>query len=308
MCCFARPVSTVEHTTIFARATDQGTQFLVYQMNYRSQDENAMILPVPIRRPASESSLRFIDLEDYSEVFDDLDDGFPYEEPVSIGCSAAIDKSAVGSLAVFKVGNYIASFVPSIEDFSRLDDRFTLPASVWSKVPHYEDFGFAVFQLASGALKPHPMAFEYETDHQPVFFPTLHIHDGEIHEEEEFDHVLYAQHAGFDSRVSSYRNADVPDPQTGLVRSKYRADEFVNVNRTQGIVQGDLLVHRRVIHGLRANQDTEFAASGHPTIPAFNWRPLIAYWPLALGATLLTWFFARRARLRRKRLASDSND
>ena len=48
------------------------------------------------------------------------------------------------------------------------------------------------------------MAMEFQTqrDSNEIFFPTIHIHDGEVHELEEFDHALYLQHAEFDSKVS----------------------------------------------------------------------------------------------------------
>ena len=116
--------------------------------------------------------------------------------------------------------------MPTLADFDRLDPKFTLPQEVWAKIPEYENFGFAVFQLAAGQLRPHPMAFEFQTDKDELFFPTIHIHDGEVHQSEHFDHVLYMQHAGLDSKVGAYRNSDVEDRATGLVRSAQQASSF----------------------------------------------------------------------------------
>lgn len=300
MCIFAQPVIAVNNTQIFARATSEQTQFLAYQMNYVSGGDNAMILPVPIRPPAHGQSLRFIDLRDYDGFFDDLADGFPYKPPsFNIGCSASFDATSGYALEVFEVGNYIASFVPKLSDFSRLDERFTLPESTWSQIPQYSEYGFAVFQLAAGSLKPHPMAFEFESEHDAIYFPTVHIHDGEIHETEEFDHVLYLQHAGFDSRVYGYQNSDVPDRSTGLIRSKYVAREFCEIGQAGGIVDGDLLVHRQIIRGYHPNRDTIIATSGDPTNPKLNLRPLLSYTPWLVVAAGVTWFFARRARIKR---------
>ena len=40
----------------------------------------------------------------------------------------------------------------------------------------------------------HPMAMEFNTRHpDTLFFPTLHIHDGAVHAEEDYDHTLYFQ-------------------------------------------------------------------------------------------------------------------
>ncbi|MCA9590479.1 MAG: hypothetical protein KC657_34485 [Myxococcales bacterium] len=39
----------------------------------------------------------------------------------------------------------------------------------------------------------HPMAFEFPRRDARLFFPTVHVHDGEVHATAEFDHTLYAQ-------------------------------------------------------------------------------------------------------------------
>lgn len=300
MCIFSQPVTSVSSTRIFARPTGRSTQFLVYQMNYESREPNAMILPIPVRQPAGEESLRFIDLEGYPEFFDDLSTGFPYQPPpYSVGCSASRNGAAADSLTVFNVGNYIASFVPSLTDFSRLDERFTLPKSTWAQVPQYAKYGFAVFQLAAGSLTPHPMAFEFETALESIFFPTLHIHDGEVHASEPFDHVLYVQHAGLDSRVSSYQNSDVLDTSTGLIRSKYTAREFCDIARCSGVVDKGLLVHRKFIQGAYPNSDTEIGVVGSPTVTTFNVRPLLEYTPWLLISAAATWLFSRRCKIKR---------
>lgn len=300
MCIFSKPVADVNNTQIFARLTASGTQYIVYQMNYESPSENAMILPIPVGQPVRDDSLRFIDLQNYADFFADLVQGFPFCPPsVGIGCSAPLKTAAAPTpLKVFEVGNYIASFVPTLSDFDRLDDRFRLPEQTWSRLPGYKDFGFALFQLAAGSLKPHPMAFEFETAHKSIYFPTLHIHDGEIHNTEEFDHVLYLQHAGFDSRVSAYQNPNVRDKSTGLIRSQNAAKQFSNIGNSKDILAGDLLVHRLFIHGSQPNRDTEIAASGHPTRPTLNLRPLWRYAPWLVFAAAVAWFFARRTKIK----------
>src|SRR5690606_16069404 len=109
-------------------------------------------------------------------------------------------------LAVHEVGDFVASFVPTLADFRRLDPQFVIPQESWDKIPEYSDYGFAVFQLKSLVGNPHPMAFEFTTRWPDrIFFPTVHIHDGEVHDREEFDHTLYLQHPEFDRVVGTYQ-------------------------------------------------------------------------------------------------------
>ena len=305
MCIFSRPIISVNNTQIFARLTGKGSQYLAYQMQYNSKEENAMILPIPVRSPSDETQVRFIDLQEYEFFFADLARGFPFIPP-SFNLTCSQTKSACDSLAlkVHNVGNYIASFVPTIDDFDRLDARFTLPKETWQKVPQYSSFGFAVFQLASGALEPHPMAFEFESNADSIFFPTMHIHDGEVHETEGFDHVLYMQHAGLDSKVNGYVNSDVADRATGYVRSKKIANEFCNISSAQGMVEPQLLVHRHIIRGNQPNRDVEISVIGDALKPSFNHRPYLRYLPWIVAVSAVAWFFRRRNRIKR----SDKHD
>src|SRR5262249_38902619 len=101
------------------------------------------------------------------------------------------------------VGSFVASFVPGVKDFSRLDEAFRLPAGVWDKLPQYKDFGFAVFQLKKGAQKVHPMAFEFpRANPRQLFFPTVHIHDGTVKDRAGFDHALYCQASAGEDMMS----------------------------------------------------------------------------------------------------------
>ena len=301
MCIFSQPVVSVNKTQIFARLSGKGTQFLAYEMNYESRDPNAMILPVPVKQAADDKSLVFIDLKNYQAMFGDLGKGFPFHFSSGIGCSAGAVKVSADLLEVFEVGNYIASFVPTMADFNRLDPKFTLPEEVWGKIPGYENFGFAVFQLAAGKLKPHPMAFEFQTDKDELFFPTIHIHDGEVHESEEFDHVLYMQHAGLDSKVGGYRNFDIEDESTGLVRSEHQASSFCSVGKSANLIDGNLLVHRKMVRGNLPNTDTVFKMSGDPVNPSMNFRWWRSFMPWLVVLAAVGWFFNRRSKLKNER-------
>lgn len=306
MCCFAQKILSVTDTKIFSRFTSPGTQMLAYEMKYESAEPNAMILPLPTDLTKGESAVRFISLEDDEHFFSQLDRGFPRTPRLSIGCSEKV-VTASAAIEVHEVGDYIASFVPSLADFDRLDSRFVIPTETWSLIPQYKDYGFAVFQLKQLVGKPHPMALEFAsrwTDR--IFFPTVHIHDGEVHPVEAFDHTLYLQHAQFDSIVESYVDNDIPDPSTGFVRSKSVAGDFADVEKSAGLIAGNLLVHRKEMRGLLANQDQILTIAGNPLVPNFNLKNYKWLLPWGMIITAVAWFLARRSRLKNSPMASEN--
>jgi hypothetical protein len=198
MCCFSRPVDSVSATNIFARSGADGRQFIAYSMTLRAGEDLSMILPLPIKPGSGEKAVEFISLKDYPEFFADLHKGFPVPPPPG-PASRSFGAVAASKLEVVSVGNFDASFVPTIADFARLDERFRLPAGTWEKIPAYKNHGFAVFKLKSGSAKVHPMAFSFpRTNPGELFFPTVHIHDGKVHKKADFDHVLYCQRGGAD--------------------------------------------------------------------------------------------------------------
>jgi hypothetical protein len=300
MCCFSRPVESVSQTRLFGRLTDRATQYLVYEMRFKSREPNAMILPIPSVENPSEDSVLFINLEAYPSFFSDLALGFPSLNPPPT-MSRRFDSAAKSNLQVQKVGAFIASVVPHAEDFRRLDPKFSIAPETWAKLPIYGDYSFVVFQLEELEGKPHPMAFEFQTRHsEQVFFPTVHIHDGEVHDAEDFDHHLYLQMPTWDKSVGEYTNK--PDAVTQWVRSKGVAEKTVKIEETAGIVMADQLVHRRTIKGQYRNEDI-FAAvlpqdrpddSSVGSIGGFS----PTWWSAILGAGAVAWIFNRRHQLR----------
>jgi hypothetical protein len=239
MCCFSGKVEQVTNTRIFARLDDQGNQMLIYQMALRAAQEVAMVLPIPVRAGTGEAAVKFFSFEKYPQVFADLDAMFPAPQARRGG---GIPISADSGLAVHSVGAYDASFVPSIADFTRLDERFRLPNQVWEKLPGYRDFGFAVFKLKEGDFEAHPMAFTFPTGRpNQLFFPTLHIHDGKVHEYEEFSHTLYCQA----TKQNLARWVESPLP--------VRKD--VKWELTSGIILPAQHVHRQTVYGRHPNGD-----------------------------------------------------
>jgi MYXO-CTERM domain-containing protein len=294
MCCFSTKTE-VHGTSIFARATKAGTQALVYQMRYTAEAPTAMILPLPVALPSREDSVRFTSLKEYPSFFYDLGRGF--EEPRSKGGPArAIAVAAAPPLEVHDVGDFVATFVPSMKDFGRVDSRFVLPKQVWDRIPAYADYGFAVFQLKDLSGTPHPIALELDT-RMPghLFFPTVHIHDGTVHEKESFDHVLYAQDETFDART---------EDAGGFVRSHLPAMSFADAQRSHGLLNADLRVHKATLRGVLPNRDTTFERIANRArvagcsrcdtagTPDGAWLPVTA----ALGG--LGWIIRRRNELR----------
>jgi hypothetical protein len=244
MCCFSRAVDKVADTTIFARASKEGRQFLVYAMSLSAKEDLAMILPIPVPKAPKEDAVRFLNLEKYEDFFKDMRAGFPQPKSDDRGDSLSKGGPPPGSLKVVEVGSFEASFVPTVKDFSRLDERFRLPAKVWDDLPQYKDYGFAVFKLKKGAKRIHPMAFEFpRANPKKLFFPTVHIHDGKVHDKADFDHELYCQLSG-------------EDLATKWEESPQPAGMFLKVEKAQGLLEADAHVYRMRLRGKRKNEDT----------------------------------------------------
>jgi hypothetical protein len=246
MCCFSGPVKSVSATNIFVRMGDDERQFLVYSMTVDMAKPLAMVLPVPVKKGSDEKAVRFINLENYPNFFGDLDAGFPRVMDSNEALPASAEMPGTRELEVVQVGNFEASFVPTVGDFNRLDARFQLPAELFAKMPDYRHFGFAVFKLKPGSQTVHPMAFDFPTG-QParLFFPTVHIHDGKVHARAKFDHVLYCQ----SSETFQLELADWEE-------SEKLAGRFVDAKKSMGVVAPDEHCHKHELRGLLPNQDT----------------------------------------------------
>jgi len=249
MCCFSQPVVSVSATNIFARPADAGRQLLVYSMTVNAEKELAMVLPLPISIGAGESAVGFIDSSGYPDFFADLLKGFP---PPITKNSGARSRSltpmagAATKLEVVHVGNFEASFVPTMADFSRLDEKFRISEKAWKQLPVYRDYGFAVFKLKSGEAKVHPMAFSFpRRDLKSLFFPTVHIHDGEVHPKAEFDHTLYCQ-------PSQLEHPTIHEWQ----ESYANASRFMMVDKAKGLLLADQHCYQMKLHGMLPNRDT----------------------------------------------------
>ena len=242
MCMFSRPVDRVANTSIFARSSRDGRQFLVYSMTMSAKEDLAMILPLPVPKDSKEDALRFINLEKYEDFFKDLRAGFPVPDAKNFGAKGA--RGETPALKVVEVGSFEASFVPALKDFNRLDERFRLPGDVWEKLPQYKEFGFAVFKLKKGAKTIHPMAFEFPRDNpKRLFFPTVHIHDGKVQALAAFDHALYCQVTGKEDLEMKWEESPRP------------AGMFLKIDKAQGLLEPALHCYRKALVGKLKNED-----------------------------------------------------
>jgi hypothetical protein len=241
MCLFSGPVNKVSSTSIFARDAGAQRQVLAYEMTVAMDEAVAMVLPLPVPSGAGEDALRFIDLSNCRDLFDQLRAAFPDPLVRSAAFSLGANEHAA-QLVVHEVGDYEASFVPTLADFSRLDPRFRMADGVWSRLPQYTDYGFAVFKLAKRAeWKPaHPIAFEFPRRDDRLFFPTVHVHDGEVNDSAFFDHELYAQSG---NAPEHWRRSEAP------------AGDIVRDGDPAGLFDPAAHVHQRKLTGMYLNAD-----------------------------------------------------
>lgn len=264
MCCFSLPVTYVGNTSIYARREGE-RQWLAYQMELETVEEVAMVLPLPVPPDPGEEAVRFHDLSAYDDLFADLDRAWPQRyEPLARAAGAMLPQTA-STLRVHAVGDFDASFVPSPRDFARLDPRFRLDEAVLDQLPQYADWGFAVFELAqrarpgllrrllgrTGAWRRavNPMAFSFPTrDPRRTFFPTVHVHDGEVPAQARFDHSLYLQR---EPRVPHE-----PDPDPAVWEREHAPiASVVDLERAGGLL-GEQPCFRAWVRGHHANVDT----------------------------------------------------
>lgn len=245
MCCFSRPAQVAE-TNIFARSSENGRQYLVYSMKVKAREELAMLLPLPVPVHSAEDAIRWISLKAYPTFFQDMTAGI--FEPSRGGRSGRAARGARAPLAVVEVGDFEASFVPTLPDFDRLDARFKLPTEVWDHLPQYHDYGFAVFKLkpeAKDFRTIHPMAFEFpRADPKRLFFPTVHIHDGRVHASARFDHGLFCQEGPKEEfHLAAWEESVRP------------AGQFMKSELCAGLVAPDLRCRFLVLQGQYKNED-----------------------------------------------------
>lgn len=251
MCCFSGKVKQVSSTSIFCRMGARGNQVVIYSMYLEADQDLAMILPIPVSQERGEDSVTFVNLSLYPDFFPKLDRAFPVPraKPASRSDPFGAVPGAQTPLIVQSVGSFEASFVPRMDDFLRLDERFRIAPEVWRQLPEFDDHGFVVFKLKAGAARVHPMAFAYPArDRMKITFPTVHIHDGTVDTFADFDHALYCQ-------------SESPEVRMEWQESVALAGGYVNGTLLHGSVLTDRHVYKRTMRGRLKNEDVVVGAA-----------------------------------------------
>lgn len=255
MCIFTPAVKQVDNTSIFCRR-DGDQQYIVYSTRYTTHGilPVAMILPIPIVKGGS---VEFIDLSQYPEFMGDVEGGFfGGGQPRSFSITRGKTRS---TLPVHKVGSFVASVVPTYADMDRLDLRFRVDEQSLSHFGNIkENYGFVVFQLSSGTAKTHPMAFSFDTayneDESTVFYPTSHIHDGEVHNEEGFDHTLYFQ-TPYQHHPLGLKYVDDSPTHINWTPADVLPGAHMDISRCKNMVDPRSPIWKASVQGLRRNGD-----------------------------------------------------
>jgi len=223
---------------------DAERQAIVYSMDIDAPKDVAMVLPLPVKPGTGEKDVLFINLKEYESFFENLEIGFR-GPPAPLELSAGMARAASAPrLVVVQVGSFEASFVPTVNDFSRLDERFRLPKETWDKLPGLNQSGFAVFKLKRGEGTIHPMAFTFpRANPGELFFPTIHIHDGKVHDKARFDHILYCQRTPQENGFMKWAESKLP------------AAKFMDADKAKGLIVKDDHCYRAEIRGVFLNRD-----------------------------------------------------
>ena len=242
MCCFTGKVQQVSGTSIFARVPSPGRQLLAYAMSVTAPAGVAMVLPLPTPRDTSARDIGFIDLSHYPEFFPRCEAAYATRDAATRGGPEAGGAGKV--LEVVRVGAFEASFAPRREDLARLDATLSVPDGFLAGLPQYADHGFVVFRLVPGDHRYHPLAFSFPSTAAGLYFPTVHVHDGEVHPRAVFDHRLFCQRGGGDLRLADWEESP------GL------AGLIVDVDEARGLVDGQGHLYRMALSGELPNTDT----------------------------------------------------
>jgi hypothetical protein len=124
--------------------------------------------------------------------------------------------------------------------------------SSWPKF--FAEWGYAVVKLGPLAQLTgiHPMALEFpRRDPERVFFPTVHVHDGEVHPRAKFDHQLYCQDVEGVRRNHWYRAVRNRSP---WVESSMPLKD-VAFESVKEILRVDQPCYRTELEGMHPNED-----------------------------------------------------
>jgi hypothetical protein len=253
---------------MFARLDGVGNQYIVYSVEYSSPTDVALILPIPV--VPGDASVQFVPMDCYDDFFNNLASGF-----VAPSTGRWIQDMSGGgeTFAVQSVRPKGAFYVPTFDDFARLDLSLRPSVDLLDKFPNYRDFGFVVLKLPStdlpagtGGLSAQallelrqqygcevvsparlsPIAFRFASrEPRCVYFPLTIFEGDEYKPIVEFDHTLYLQHDKLGNEFAQHHVGHV----------SLRASNFMRDSGKDGVVHPRSCCFRRILRGSAANQD-----------------------------------------------------
>lgn len=175
MCLISTEVNRVSNTKIFcAPSVDKTRQLIIYSNEVDNINSgNAMILPVPLPE-----TLKFHDLSEYKDFFDDCDRCFPNQEKNFSFSNRSINKAE--NLQVFKVGSYMVSVAKNLSQLDQVNGKvFNLSnglKQVLSTYYYQNYWGFIICKLITGSSNYHPLAYSHKIIQNKIYIPTRHYH------------------------------------------------------------------------------------------------------------------------------------
>lgn len=134
-----------------------------------------MILPV-----TNPESVKFIDLSNYKNIFDDCASCFRNPIQLNSYFSHSFNSSDdCPKLKVFNNGSYKVSLAMNLDDLQRVDNNvFVLSKGCHKILEKYKEkyWGFIICQLAKGNEYYHPFGYSHNIINNKVFIPTKHYH------------------------------------------------------------------------------------------------------------------------------------
>ena len=223
MCIFTPPiVEKVSKTKIFVAPLPSKRQLTVYSNNVQIDNPVAMVLPFPSKNVGKYGGCRLINLEDYKDIFDDLDLIFGPKHSFEGARSYGISTNS--SLEVFQIGSYKVSIVPSLTHLYRLQfNVFNLTPDVGKvlKQNYPKGFGFVVC-IIDKTGEFHPLAYTHSLlNNAKLFIPTRHLHSHSS-KEIDWDHEIYM----FNSRINLNRDRSQIKIKERKFTSTENANEF----------------------------------------------------------------------------------
>ncbi len=177
MCLISTEINQVSNTQIFiAPSADKTRQITIYANEVDNiSNGNAMVLPVPLP-----DTLRFHDLSNYKEFFDDCKDCFINIKDGLKSYNLRSLNMAEG-LEVFRVGSYYVSVAKNLGQLEQVNNKVFKLSDGLKKVLdtyYYQPYwGFIICKLASGKHNYHPFAYSHQIIQNKIYVPTRHYHE-----------------------------------------------------------------------------------------------------------------------------------